>query len=116
MPVLWTDAALNAQAAGTFDQPNQVRVHTADPGVAGTSSLISGSETTVTWSTAGAVGPLGASSQPATAGRAYAAPTVTLSADGTWLSFWRSGTFLGRVQCPQTAVAGSYQPNLALVA
>jgi hypothetical protein len=116
MPIQWTDTVLNAQAAGTWDQPNQVRVHTDDPGVAGTSNLIASSETTLTWSSAGAEGPLGAALQPATPGRSYAAPTVSLADDGEWLSFWRSGTFQGRVQCPQTATAGTYQPNLALVA
>lgn len=116
MPIQWTDDVLDAQAAGSWAQPDEVRVHTDDPGVAGTSNLISGSDTALTWEAAGAEGPLGASLQPATAGRAYAAPTVTLSADGEWLSFWLADVFQGRVQCPSTAVAGTYQPNLALVA
>lgn len=116
MAIQWTDAVLNAQAGGSWTKPDTVKVHTADPGSVGTSNLVSGSSTAVSWSTAGAEGPLGPSSQPATVGRAYAAPTVALSADGEWLSFWLGSTFQGRVQCPSTAVAGSYQPNLALVA
>jgi hypothetical protein len=116
MPIQWTDAVLNAQAGTSWILPNEMRVHTADPGAAGTSNLIASSNTALTWSTPGAVGPLGAAQQPATPGRSYAAPTVTLASNGEWLSFWRSGTFQGRVQCPQTATAGTYQPNLALVA
>ena len=116
MPIQWTDAVLNAQAAGSWTRPDTVKVHTADPGTAGTASTISGSSTALTWSTAGAVGVLGSSLQPATAGRSYAAPAITLSSDGEWLSFWQGSTFQGRVQCPTTATAGTYQPNLALVA
>lgn len=116
MSVLWTDAVLNAQAGGTWTLPNTIKVHTDDPGAAGTDNLISGSSTALTWDTAGAEGALGASSQPATPGRSYASPTITLSDDGEWLSFWSGATFQGRVACPSTAVAGSYQPNLALVA
>jgi hypothetical protein len=116
MAIQWTDAVLNAQAAGTWTQPDTMKVHTDDPGSVGTSNLISGSNVSITWGTAGAEGSLGPAAQPATAGRAYAAPTSTLSVDGEWLSFWLGATFQGRVQCPSTAVAGSYQPNLALVA
>ena len=116
MPIQWTDAVLNAQASGTWTRPNQIRVHTDDPGAVGTTALISGSETALTWSTAGDEGPLGPSQQPATVGRSYAAPSVTLASDGAWLSFWLTGVFQGRVVCPSAAVAGTYQPNLALVA
>lgn len=116
MPIQWTDAVLNAQAAGTWTPPDEMRVHTDDPGAAGTSNLITGSDVALTWEAAGAEGPLGASQQPATAGRSYAAPIATLSEEGTWLSFWLGATFQGRVQCPTAAPAGTYQPNLALVA
>lgn len=116
MPILWTDDVLNAQAEGTWTPPDEVRVHTDDPGAAGTDNLVSGSETAVSWEPPGDEGPLGASQQPATAGRSYAAPTITLADDGEWLSFWLGSTFQGRVQCPSTAPAGTYQPNLALVA
>ena len=116
MPIQWTDAVLNAQASGTFSPPDTVKVHTDDPGVAGTDDTISGSSTALSWSTAGVEGSLGGSQQPATPGRSYAAPSITLSSDGEWLSFWDGATFMGRVQCPATATAGTYQPNLALVA
>ena len=119
MPIQWTDAVLNAQAAGTWEQPDEVRVHSDDPGDAGTDNLIADSDAVLVWEAAGAEGPLGASAQPATAGRSYAAPVVTLGS-GTgatpWLSFWLVGVFQGRVQAPSEAPAGSYQPNLALVA
>ena len=116
MPIQWTDAVLNAQAAGTWTPPDEMRVHTDDPGAVGTSNLITDSDVALTWETAGDEGPLGPSQQPATPGRSYAAPTVTLGSDGEWLSFWLASVFQGRVQCPATATAGTYQPNLALVA
>ena len=118
MPIQWTDAVLNAQAEGSWTPPDEMRVHEADPGAAGTDDLIAGSDVAVVWEPAGDEGPLGASLQPATAGRSYAAPTTAvLVADGEWLSFWLGSTFQGRVQCPSTAPSGfTYQPNLALVA
>jgi hypothetical protein len=116
MPIQWTDDVLNAQAAGTFVPPDTVKVHTDDPGAAGTDNLIASSDEALAWEVAGDEGPLGASQQPATPGRSYAAPSITLSDDGEWLSFWDGATFMGRVQCPQTATTGTYQPNLALVA
>ena len=116
MPIQWTDDVLNAQAAGTFTPPDEMRVHSDDPGAAGTDNLIADSDVALTWETAGAEGPLGASQQPATAGRSYAAPIATLSEEGSWLSFWDGATFMGRVVAPTTATAGTYQPNLALVA
>jgi hypothetical protein len=116
MPIQWTDDVLNAQAEGSWTPPDEMRVHTDDPGAAGTDDLIADSDVALVWEAAGDEGPLGASLQPATAGRSYAAPTATLSDDGEWLSFWLGSTFQGRVQCPSTATAGTYQPNLALVA
>ncbi len=113
--IQWTDAVLNAQASGTFTQPDEVRAHTDDPGAAGTSNLIAGSSASLTWETAGAEGPLGAS-QPATAGKAYAAPSIDAgSDDAEWLSFWESSTFLGRIQLTVSAT-GTFQPSLALTA
>ncbi len=115
MAIQWTDAVLNAQASGTFTQPDEVIAHTDDPGAAGTSNQIGGSSTSLTWGTAGAEGSLGAS-QPATAGKAYAAPSIDAGAsDATWLSFWASATFQGRIQLTAT-MTGTFQPSLALTA
>ncbi len=116
MPIQWTDDVLNAQADYLASLVDTVKVHTDDPGATGVLNTISGSSTAVTWDAAGDEGSLGSSQQPATAGRAYAAPSITLSEDGEWLSFWDGASFMGRVQCPSTATAGTYQPNLALVA
>jgi hypothetical protein len=113
--IQWTDAVLNAQAAGSWSLPDTVKAHTGDPGAAGTANVVSGSDTALTWETPGVEGPLGAS-QPATAGKSYAAPSITLADDATWLSFWDGATFQGRVQLAAAAPAGTFQPSLALTA
>lgn len=115
MAIEWTDAVLNAQAEGSWTLPDTVVAASGDPGVDGSANNISGSSTAVSWSAAGVEGPLGAS-QPATAGRSYAAPSMTLAEDATWLVFLAGATFLGKFQLPATAPAGSFQPSLALVA
>jgi hypothetical protein len=76
---------------------------------------ISGSSTALSWSAPGAAGPLGAS-QPATVGKSYEAPSMTLASDASWLSFWSGGVFEGRYQLAAAAPAGTFQPSLALTA
>lgn len=115
MAIQWTDAVLNAQAAGSWSLPDEVVAATDDPGVDGTANNISGSSTAISWTTAGDEGPLGAS-QPATVGKSYAAPSMTLASDATWLLFKSGGTFQGRYQLAASAPAGTFQPSLALTA
>lgn len=119
MDVLWTDAVLNAIADGTFTKPAKVGWHTGDPGSSGTSSEASGggyARVSVTWTPAGEEGALGASSQPATVGVAYADGDVTASGDFTWLSLWSaSDVFMGRVPLPYTvSIDGTQQFSLPL--
>jgi hypothetical protein len=113
--IQWTDAVLNAQADYMATLVDEVIAATGDPGVDGTANNIAGSSTAVSWSAAGAEGPLGAS-QPATAGKAYAAPSMTLGSDATWLLFKGGGVYRGRYQLSAAAPAGTFQPSLALTA
>ena len=115
MPIQWTDAVLNAQAAGTWTPPDTVVAASGDPGADGTANNIAGSSVALSWSTPGTEGPLGAS-QPATVGKAYEAPSIPVGSDtATWLLFKLGSTFQGRIQLPASQT-GTFTPSLALTA
>lgn len=106
--IIWTDAVLNAQADGTWTQPDAVGMHTGDPGATGTLLEATGgtpayARIALTFTAAGAEGTLGPSFQAATVGVAYDEVTFDLPAgDYTYLSFWKASVFQGRVQLPTT--------------
>lgn len=101
MPALFTDAELNAIADAEAARITYLSLHTASPGTTGANEAAGGSyaRQPVTFNAAGAVGPLGAGSQPATVGKAWSSE-VTFTANAatyTHMGAWSAlaGTFRG---------------------
>lgn len=118
-----SDVLLNRDADYLASQVAEVSVHTGDPGSDGTANEASGgsyARQVPTWEDAGVEGPLGASVQPATPGRAYSAVTFPVPAGtythlGTWDSL---GEFMGSTVLPGSgftlASDGSKQVGLPI--
>lgn len=104
MAATWSDAELNAMADAEAARITHLSLHTADPGKTGASEVTGGSPAyarqAVTFGAAGAAGPLGSGSQPATVGVAWSsevtfdAPAGAYSHAGGW-SASTAGTFRG---------------------
>lgn len=104
MAATWTDAELNAMADAEAARVSYASLHTANPGTTGASEATGGSPAyarkAVTFNAAGAAGPLGSGSQPATVGVAWSdevtfdVPAGTYSHGGGW-SAATAGTFRG---------------------
>lgn len=102
MPLLMTNAVLNAQADGLAALIAYLSVHTGSPGTTGANEATGGSPAyvrkPVTFNAAGAVGPLGSGVQPATTGVAWSSQCVfdlqanTYSHWGAWTAV-SSGIF-----------------------
>ena len=75
MAAVYTDAELNALADYEASRVGALSLHTASPGTTGANEATGGSPAyarkAVTFNSAGAVGPLGATAQPATVGVAW---------------------------------------------
>lgn len=115
----WFDSELNAQADWEAGRIASTQFHSGDPGVLGTANEISGASGAPTFNAAGAVGPLGASDQPATVGVAWADLSVSIPAD-TYVRWYThrdsGGAVLGAFSVPEEyfASAGTYSPNLGV--
>lgn len=108
MAATFTDAERNYLADQEAARISYLSLHTADPGTTGASEASGGSyaRQPVTFNSAGAVGPLGGTAQPATVGKAWSSEvTFTVNA-GTY-------THMGA----QTAsTAGTFRGGNALAA
>lgn len=101
------NAELNAIADFEAGRIGAIGLHTTDPGANGTTGEASGSgyaRQPITWAAAGAVGPLGAGSQPATPGDAWSSEATFSVPSGqfTYASYWSAvgGTYRGSKALP----------------
>ena len=88
MAAVYNDTELNYVADQEAGRIGFLSLHTANPGTTGASEATGGSPAyarkAVTFNSAGAVGPLGASLQPATAGKAWSSEVTFDLAAGTY--------------------------------
>lgn len=102
------DSELNALADYEAGRIGALGLHTGDPGAAGTANQPTGGalQEAITFSAAGAAGPLGAGSQPATPGTAWSDQATFAAPAGqfTHVSFWSApgGTYRGSKALPET--------------
>jgi len=102
-------AELNADADFQAGRIGALSLHTASPGTTGANETAGGAPAyarqPITWAAAGAVGPLGATAQPATPGRAWSSEASFDVKAGayTYAGCW-------------SAVAGTYRGGFALAA
>lgn len=91
MPALYTDAELNAMADAEAARISALSLHTASPGTTGANEATGGAPAyarkAVTFNAAGAVGPLGATAQPATVGKAWSSQVTFDVPAGTYTHF-----------------------------
>lgn len=121
MPTLITDAERNAEATRAAAQITHLSLHTATTGVTGAAEATGGTPAyarkPVTFAAAGAVGPLGATLQPATVGVSWSSevifdvPAGTYTHWGAWSALtagvFKRGNALSSTQTPvqQTTIA-----------
>lgn len=119
----WFDVELNAQADSTAGRIATVHLHDGDPGDTGLDNEVSGGSyapATPTFEAAGAEGPLGATDQPETVGRAWCAPSFSVPADTTLTHYsYRDVTdeVLGTFALPADEYfpdAGTYAPSVGV--
>ena len=114
MATLITDAERNADADAAAARISALSLHTASPALTGANEATGGSPAyarkAVTFNAAGAVGPLGATLQPATVGVAWSSevtfdvPAGTFTHWGAWSATsggtYRRGNTLSATQSP----------------
>lgn len=121
MPTLIPDAEKNADADRAAGQITHLSLHTASTGLTGAAEAVGGTPAyarkSVTFTAAGAIGPLGATLQPATVGVAWSSevlfdvPAGGYTHWGAWsaltLGVFKRGNVLSSAQNPvqQTTIA-----------